>query len=186
MSYTEIYRVTKSGKTKCIGEVRNAWRGAMAIWNSLERAYLPSLPRPLWMTPEEYAKDGYWRTGVPSIGSKEDPMKPIWELHKDIRLTESECICLLSTFDNVLVMKDDLPKVVSAFREFPYETSLKEQAEIIENSMNDRHLFAVCWNQTSVNADIPGDKITDNYWDLFKALNSHNPAEDYDPKTKEI
>lgn len=166
MSYTEIYRITKAGNTKLIGEVKNAWRGAMAVWESLEKAYLPILPRPMWLSENDYVERGFWRTSSP-FG---DALKPIWALSEDKRLSESERICLLSTFDNVLVLKEDLPRLLKAFREFPYDTSLKEQAEVIEAATHDKHLFAICWNQTSVNGDIPGDKIDDNFWDLFKSL----------------
>lgn len=41
MSYTEIHRITKSGNTKRVAEIKNAWRGAMAVWTCLEDKYLP-------------------------------------------------------------------------------------------------------------------------------------------------
>lgn len=153
MSYTEIYRITKAGNTKCVAEIRNAWRGGMAIWTTLEDKYLPPLIKygqkfPRIMTP---------------VSAQE-----IWDLSEDERLTESERICLLSTFDNVMCYKKDFTKLCQAFREFGGLTSLPEQADIIEKLFSDKYTFAVCWNQTSVNADIPLKNVKGKYWNLFE------------------
>lgn len=165
MSYTEIYKISESKKTSMIGEIKNSWRGAMAVWSSLEKVYLPMLPRPFWLPIDQYLKDGYWRTHA--MGSKENPMQEIWNLTDDVRLSATEKISLLSTFDKVYVLRSDLTQLVNAFTEFPYESSLKEQAAIIETVSNDPDCWAVCWNQTSVNADIPGDEIElDSWWEF--------------------
>lgn len=152
MSYTEIYRISKVRKTKMIGEVRNAFRGAMAVWDSLDKKYLPP----------------FIKYGMPFSRTIGPEISEIWNLVDDVRLSESERICLLTTFDNVYVLKKDIPKLVKALREFPHESSLSEQADIIEKIISDKTCWAICWNQTSVNGDIPGDRISDKYWNLFE------------------
>ena len=39
MSYTEIYGLTNDSVV-CIGETKNSWRGAVAVWTMLEKKYL--------------------------------------------------------------------------------------------------------------------------------------------------
>lgn len=133
MSYTELFKVKSDGNAESFNEVRNAFRGAMAVWNSLEKKYLPETP--------------FSRL----FGSE---AQKVWDLVKDERLTSEERICMASTFDNVMVKRENLPKLIVAFRKFPSETSLPEQADLIEMEMNlDEDLVAIGWNQTSVNGD---------------------------------
>lgn len=83
-------------------------------------------------------------------------------------------------------MKKDLPKLIDMFRKFEGETSLKEQADLIENAFkNDDDLIAVAWNQTSVNGDAWESEETDEddnflpynllkhnkHWNLFEPSN---------------
>jgi hypothetical protein len=156
MSYTEIYRITKAGNTKLEGEIRNAHRGAMAVWTYLEEKYLPPL-----------IKYGQKFTRV--ICSEPEEIQPLWDLAKDERLSEAEKICMLSTFDNVMVLKEDIPRLCKAFREFPGQTSLPEQADLIESLLKVKNCWAVCWNQTSVNADIPEKNVKETHWNLFES-----------------
>ena len=83
-------------------------------------------------------------------------------------------------------MKKDLPKLIEAFRNFEGETSLKDQADILEKALSDDDLLAVAWNQTSVNggawesgnigknedgeeAYLPYNILTmEKHWDLFE------------------
>ena len=68
-------------------------------------------------------------------------------------VSETDKICLYTTFDKCLVRKENIPKVIKAFREFNGETSLKEQADVLEQLYENENCIAVGWNQTSVNAD---------------------------------
>lgn len=150
MSYTEIYKFTKSGKAKMIGEVKNAWRGAMAIWNTMEGRYLPPfIPDWAKRLEGEWLDKKYHRFAT---ASSEDPsaMKEIWALFGDARVPIPERIVLGATFDKVVVMKKDIPNLIGAFRNFNGDTSLNEQADIIEGVMNDNNLIAIAFNQTSV------------------------------------
>lgn len=152
MSYTEIYRVTPKGNTRFEGEIHNAFRGAMAVWKYLEEKYLP----PFFLHGQKFNR---------MFGE----MQEVWDLSKDQRLSEAERICLLSTFDNVMVLKEDIPKLCAAFREFAGETSLPEQATLIETIPKD-NMWGIVWNQTSVNGDLPGKNVKDKAWSLFEEL----------------
>lgn len=144
MSYTEIFKFNSRGKAEGIGETPNAWRGAMAVWNILDEKYLPPF-FPKWGTPGET----YHRTSC-DMGTN-TIIREIWELANDDRVSDIDKIVLGTTFDNVIVMSKDIPKLVNAFYEFEGETSLKEQAGIIERALaDDPKLMAIGWNQTSV------------------------------------
>lgn len=167
MSYTEIYKFTKTGRIMKLGEVNNAWRGAMAIWNILDKKYLPPFI-PEWAKRLDKSLDAEYSRAADFSGQA---IKEVWQLATNPKVSEVDKIVLKTTFDNVVVMKEDLPKIVRAFRRFEGNTSLKEQADIIEKAFqSDRHLMAIAWNQTSVNADtwskynlLKGDK----HWNLF-------------------
>ena len=173
MSRTEIYGFNKDGKAREIGGVQNAFRGAMAVWNILDKKYLP-LFEPEWaMVGGEYLR-----------AADKVAIKEIWGLFKDEKVSIVDRIVLGSTFDKVIVEKENLPELLKAFREFEGETSLKEQADIIEKNMD--RVIAVGWNQTSVNCDtwsnfggfdeeidesIPYNILTmDEHWELFSRM----------------
>jgi hypothetical protein len=154
MSYTELYGLTKNFVVK-IGETKNSWRGAMAIWHILEKKYLPKFI-PDWAVNESDKE--YSRTS--SLGD-ESPIKEIWNLIDSPKLTKTEKIVLGSTFDNVLAKVESIDKLLSSFREFEGETSLKEQADLIERAIKgNSKIIAIGWNQTSVNGDT---WATENY-----------------------
>lgn len=133
MSYTEIVGFNKEGDAYSQADIHNAFRGAMAIWRAMEEKYLPI---------------GRFRRCV--MGSEKD-MREIWDLARSDKVSENDKIFLASTFDNVVVKKKDFQKVITAFREFEAETSLKEQADVLEEMLADEDCIAVAWNQTSVN-----------------------------------
>lgn len=148
---TELFGLTKNSVIS-IGDVSNAWRGAMAIWSFLEEKYLPPY-RPSWYMPGL----GF----EPSRCADSKSMQEIWDLSKSPKLTKAEKIVLCSTFDNVLAKVSSINKVLAAFREFEGETSLKEQANLIEAAIKENpDLIAIGWNQTSVNGDT---WASDNY-----------------------
>jgi hypothetical protein len=149
MSYTELYGLTKNSVLS-IGETRNSWRGAIAIWCILEKKYLPKFI-PEWAVALGKQNEDHSRA---SVMSDDGPIKEIWGLSKSPKLTKDEKIVLGSTFDNVLAKVESIDKLLFAFRNFKGETSLKEQADIIEKAIkNNPEIVAIGWNQTSVNGD---------------------------------
>ena len=157
MSCTEIFGLKKN-TVEYIGETRNSWRGAMAVWIFLEKKYLPKYvpdwARTLDKEDQEYSRTSFEISLSSAMEQKDNPMEEIWDLFKSPKLTKSERIVLGSTFDNVLAKVESIDKVLQAFREFEGDTTLKEQADIIEQAIKeDPEIVAIGWNQTSVNGD---------------------------------
>jgi len=155
MSYTEIFGFDKEGNAYGQADIRNAWRGGMAIWSTLESRYLPAY-RPSYVPayiPDDQIES--YCTYKPSRCSAMEPkaMQGIWDLVRDERLKDCEKIALACTFDHVIIKKEDFSKLIDAFRVFEGETSLKEQADVIEEMLKDDNCIAVGFNQTSVNGD---------------------------------
>ena len=143
MSYTEIYAFGKDGNAHLAGEVHNAWRGSMAVWQIMEKRYLP-----------QFYDHGVKTTRMLSgKHGKDVPACEVWALADDTGKPLHERIVMFTTFDDCLVKAEDIPKVVDAFRKFEGETSLNEQADILEKLAQDHEVIAVGWNGTSVNAE---------------------------------
>ncbi len=172
MSFVHIFSFDSSGFAHKAGEVRNSWLGAMAIWRIMEFRYLPpyrpdDLLKESWYRPEMTDDDirricGYLPTRViPSFnlsGSSADPIQAIWSLADDPSVPLSDRIVLSTTFDNCLVRKCNIRRVIEAMQEFEreedkWETNLSEQVSILQSILADPDIIAVGWNQTSVNAD---------------------------------
>lgn len=145
MSYTEIYRISKTGNVRLHEEVKNAHRGAMSVWVCLEEKYLPPYV-PYWFTPSAE------RRGATRMGSGGKEQK-VWDLWKDPRMSKSEKIVMCSTFDHVVVSSENFDRLQTAFMdfwgEFPF-TSYREQAQIISDMSYNKNIHGLCWNQTSV------------------------------------
>lgn len=147
MSSTELYGFDEKGDCAISGYVKNAFRGAMAIWAILERKYLPSLKKPIWADLVE--ERDYWSRTYSTGDSHLNLMKQIWDLFNDERLTKKEKIVLGTTFDTVLVKGEDIDELIDAFKTFEGETSLKEQAAVLEE-FKSKGVTAIGFNQTSV------------------------------------
>jgi len=156
MSCTEIYGFDKEGTAYLAAEIQNSWRGGMAIWRILEEKYLP-LYRPL-STPAHIPNEqiesylGYKPSRCRCL-ENDIAMKEIWNLVDSDNVSFTDKIVLATTLDKVIIRKDELPMVIKAFNDFEGETSLKEQAEILDKMYKDDKCTAVGWNQTSVNSD---------------------------------
>lgn len=157
MSCTEIYAFDIKGNAYLFGTVSNSWRGAMAIWRYLEEKYLPpyipNYMRSLGVTTAEECKRQMNFVPTRCSACQIRDMQEIWDLCDSPKLSEAERICLYTTFDRYLIKKEDIPRVVKAFKEFEGDTSLKAQAEILEKAYKDDNCMAIGWNQTSVCAD---------------------------------
>ena len=171
MSETIIYGFGPDGICTCEeASAKNAWRGAMAIWKILEKKYLPPY-RPRYVpasVPDNEINEylGFEPTRV--SGANMDAMNAIWHLFIIDSVSITDKIVLGTTFDNVLVRREDIPKVIEAFEAFDKEhdgmTNLKEQADGLRAFYEDEDVSAVGWNQTSVNGDDwsnAGDTILD-------------------------
>lgn len=162
MSQTEIYGFDQRGNVYFKAGIKNSWRGAMAIWAFLEKKYLPPyIPDYVKATnwyydgisfDEVVENLGYAPTRVTSPLGKDNPLQEIWDLADNEELSLNEKIVLYTTFDSVLVKKENMSRVIEAFNKFEGVTSLKEQAAVLAEMFEDENCIAVGWNQTSVNS----------------------------------
>lgn len=136
MSYATIYKVPESGGIENYREFPNAIRGAVLLWTYLSRRYLDL-------------------DGMPLFGGEDT--KRLWALATDERLSEDERIALQTTFDGVMVRRDDFERVAAAFDVvgpmMDDAGHLPAWAATLREMWLDPDCFAACWNQTSVCAD---------------------------------
>ena len=165
MANTEIYAFGADGNALLIKNISNIFRGAASIWRLLEEKYLPQyIP--------EYAKSMGIKTKedcknklnyIPSrctAMTDEKAMTEIWNLVDNPDVSEDDKICLYTTFDGCLIKQNDIPKVSKAFRSFEGDTSLKEQADVLDEIYNSNLYMAIGWNQSGVN----------NNWSTFGGI----------------
>lgn len=83
-----------------------------------------------------------------------------WDLFYDSRLSLDERIVLGSTYDFVLVKKEDLSQLIKAqkkvFAEMKIEyptSALKEEYELLESIMND-DFYAIGWHRNNISCDM--------------------------------
>jgi len=129
MSYTEMFGFDKKGEAYRLADIKNSWRGGVAIWN--------------------YLYNKYFGSDFPMFG--QDGFKNL--NHKFYKMPETEQIALLSTYDNALIKRENFQEVIEAFCNFKGDTSLKEQSDVIKEALEDENCIAIGWNQTSVNVD---------------------------------
>ena len=130
MSYTEMFGFNKEGNAYDLADIRNSWRGGMAVWN--------------------YLYNKYFGENFPSFTFSGNPFDNLNKVFED--MPEHEQIVLLTTYDYALIKRENFQQVVDAFRKFEGEASLKEQADVIEEALTDEDCMAIGWNQTSVNS----------------------------------
>ena len=131
MSYVEIFKFDKKGDSEGYGEVKNSWLGAMAVWEILGKKYC-----------------GHG-TSMFNISQ----MKRIWNLVDNKSVPLHERIVLFTTLDKCLFKKEDIPKVVDAFRKFDGNTNLKEQADILDDLYKEDDCIAVGFHQNSCSCE---------------------------------
>lgn len=157
MNNTTIFKFNENGESEEAANIKNSYRGCVAIW--------------------KYMGDKYLGIRVPSsliINSSDlEKMKKIWSLVNDTRITLEEAIVMATTLDDYLVKKEDVPTVIKAFREFEGDTSLPDQADILEKLIDDESCIGVGWHQNSMTCkkwfDYNCLNETNHYW-LFDYL----------------
>ena len=148
MSYTTIYAFKKNWLPFCLGEVGNSHRSAPAIWDYMEKKYLPPyMPdfakNYIWLKPWHFSR-------MVSFWTDPNGMYDVWNLFDRKDIPKHERIVLWSTFDDSVVMKPDFQILIDAFNAFEGESSLKEQADIIKSALSNEDIVAIAWNQTSL------------------------------------
>lgn len=166
MSSTEIYAVTPNS-CQDIANIRNAWRGAMYVWNDIAKRYF----------------------GLQSFPHFDEKMaKRIWNAGNEKPLILSERIVLASTMDRVTVKSSDAKRLCDAFDEYAAahpNSSIGEQSEVIKNyQFGDGEKIA--WCQTNVcefqfspeydEEENPTYNDLSSSWDLFEQIDETEPA----------
>lgn len=131
MSYIEIFKFDRNGDSESYGIVKNTWLGAMQVWDILGKKYC-----------------GHGASMVDI-----EQMKPIWNLVDNKSIPTEERIVLFTTLDRCLVKKEDIPKIVDAFRKFGGNTNLNEQADILDSLYEETDCIAVGFHQNSVSCE---------------------------------
>jgi len=143
MSDTGIYRL--GARPALLGEVRNAWLGAMYVWNDVAIRHL----------------------GLHGFGMDPAQHKRIWNAHHHVKMPGHEIIVLLSTMDYAIARAKDRRQVVAALARYGQQhprSNLGTQARIIrEASLEDGDFIA--WLGTSAG----------NYWFLSRSENEDPP-----------
>lgn len=154
MSCVEIYSFDKAGLAHLVGTVNNSFRGAFAVWAGLEKRYLsPHIPSYVkganWyadgMTYEQVCKRIHYEPSRVTDICNSKAMREIWDLFYSKEVSLIDCICLGTTFDYVLVRRENIGKVIDAFLHFESNTSLLEQAEILQKILLNQDCVAVGW-----------------------------------------
>ena len=157
MSRTELVAFKKNGEGFHFEDTLNASRGAMAIWMHLEEKYLTAY-RPKYIPnhiPMEKVEEYLGFKPSRTSGGDEEAMKEIWSLYGKEEVSIADKIVLGTTFDRVLVKRENFEELIEVFHSFEADTSLKEQAELLRKMLEYDDIIAVGWNQTSV---------TENQW----------------------
>lgn len=158
MSFTELHQVTLDGDVDFCEEYHNSWRGAMLVWDAMAKHY-----------------------GLSFLGQRQ----AVWDLYKNEAVPLGLRVTMASTFDNVMVKSENIPRLIVAIGEFGQifgdNGNLGLQVEALQALYEGGDCFAVCWNQTSVNANpwqVYDEKIEDykpynvfngeRHWFLFE------------------
>lgn len=128
-----MYAINQDGNASLHKGFKNSFRGAILIWRWLAKKYLGDIPFFTLMHEND---------------------KSLWNLAYDQSIKESHRIVLANTFDNVLVRRENLLRLIKAMRSFDKDCGdsghIPEQADALEALLNDSNVLAIGWNQTSV------------------------------------
>lgn len=170
MSSTELFGFKEDGSCISIGDIRNSWRGAMAVWIIIEERYLPPY-EPEWAKGYELSYQPTRTIRAFNTPEKEQPIYQIWDLFKTDKISKIDKIVLGSTFDKVIVESKNYKELLNAFDNFKGETNLKDQANIIRKEGSD--LQAIAWCQNTVSDPWCEDyniNTGEDHWELFEDM----------------
>jgi hypothetical protein len=163
-----MYKVDSNGDVHLYQEFTNAFRGVWLVWSEMCERYTDKKVAVLMM--EQYK----WREPGEEI---KGGMQQVWDLWKDESIPESHRIVMGSTFDNVMVRRENFGRLVAAIEEYAKEFNpgtLVEQARAIEKMGAEEDTLAVCWNATSVNASpwqVCEENPEDEDWPEYRPYN---------------
>lgn len=144
MSRTELYKIKMNGDVVLHEEFQNSHLGAHLIWRNMGERYLGD---PFYIS---NAQNKSWYPD-------HDPKK-FWNLVGQQNIPVEERIVLASTYDLTCVKWNNIPRLIDAFRYYASSYSDTGHAlayvDVLRDLLNDRDCIGICWNQTSICADI--------------------------------
>lgn len=157
---TEIFAFGDDGNARRYGETGQEMLGKTRIWEVLEERYLP-LYRPSFVPDHIEASQledymGFKPKRIHASHTDRDKaLNEIFDLIYSGKLTRNERVVLMSTFDNVVVEKSFLPRVIEALRTFTdkHNENLLAQADLLKKALNDPEIWGIAWNQSSMHSD---------------------------------
>jgi hypothetical protein len=177
---TEIYAFGQDGKAKLYGTTGQEMLGKTRIWEVLELRHLPPyryshIPADVPDSKvEEYAGHKPRRI-LASHGQRSKALMEIFDLASSEKMSRDEKVVLVSTFSDVVVKKEFLPRLINALRTFTDEhnENLLKQADLLEQAFNDPDVWSVAWNQSSMVSD---------QWDTYNPYKDgeHSNWNEYD------
>lgn len=174
MSYTELFYVTQKMRVHPLAEFHNSHLGAALVWHNLYIMHCTE-----WRKAQA-EKRGYSL----EFPSNDEDYQQVWNLFADLQISECERAVLGSTFDFVILKRehfqrflDDVKKYIVNYR----SGTLLQQAEAISKLSNRKSVIGVCWNHTSVNADmgymLKEKSKNGELWSLYDALDNMTKQE---------
>lgn len=161
MSETVLYQIEKSGEVTHFDEVKNSFIGAFKIWQQLS---------------DKYGFEMSMRMGPTQA----------WKAFSKGTYTPFEDVVIGTTFDNVIVLKENIPNVINAMQQYDEAhpgTSVSKQVDILKNMLEDENTIGVAWQQTTTSDStwLPEFDDDDNeivynineqskHWNLFDDL----------------
>lgn len=152
MSTTTGYLVGADGIVRPDREFKNAWHGAMALWDYLARTFLdPKAPR---------GTDKYM---LPSAQFLFDPkaQKSLWGLAADTTVPRHLRVAEMTTFDRAVLRRADFAVAADALDLACKEivaaggsSHLDQQAAWLRENAADENVVGAAWQQTSVSEDL--------------------------------
>ena len=175
MSYTTLYLVPESGEIRTYREYHNASRFAWLVWDTMSKLYLHK-------GAIEFMISG---------NHADDALQPVWDLWKNPNVPMNHRLVMASTFDRVMVRRENLPRLADAYEQ--YSKAVKDPGHILtmvndlRSLANDPACLAACWCQTSVSSDawrvresLEDDSrlydvsLDNDHWFLFDAFEEGN------------
>lgn len=114
MSYTTVYKIDKEGYVIEYEDIDNAHLIFMLIWRIMFDLYndyfIGDVERPEWM-PKDH---------IMSFGDLQmsGDMTPFWALHANEEVLMEHRIVFASTFDRVIILKENFPELIKSYKKF--------------------------------------------------------------------
>ena len=114
MSHTTVYFIDKKGHVIEHTDISDANLINMLVWRIIFDLYndyfINDIERPEWIPKDHYMDFG----DLQMCGD----MIPFWHLHMNDAVLLDHRIVFASTFDRVIVMKEDFPRLIMAYEKF--------------------------------------------------------------------